>query len=83
MKTAVSIPDPLFKEAEAAARKMGISRSKLVQTALEEFLAQRRDLAITEAINKAVERHGGLDREDELWLEHSARTVREALQDDE
>ena len=38
MKTAVSIPDPLFKRAEAKAKKLGISRSKLHQLALEEFL---------------------------------------------
>ena len=37
MKTAVSLPDPLFKEAEAAAKDLGLSRSKLIQTALEDF----------------------------------------------
>ena len=54
MKTAVSIPDPLFAEAEKAARELNISRSKLVQTALEEFLERRRDAAITEAINRSL-----------------------------
>ena len=54
MKTAVSIPDPLFAEAEKAARELNISRSKLVQTALEEFLQRRRDAAITEAINRSL-----------------------------
>jgi metal-responsive CopG/Arc/MetJ family transcriptional regulator len=42
MKTAVSIPDPLFAEAGKAARELNISRSKLVQTALEEFLEATR-----------------------------------------
>ena len=37
MKTAISLPDPLFKEAEAAAKDLGLSRSKLIQTALEDF----------------------------------------------
>jgi hypothetical protein len=51
MKTAISIPDPLFEEAEAAAKDLGLSRSKLIQTALEEFLRRRRDEEITRRLN--------------------------------
>ena len=54
MKTAISLPDPLFEEAEAAAKDLGLSRSKLIQTALEEFLARRRDEAITAALNRSL-----------------------------
>jgi metal-responsive CopG/Arc/MetJ family transcriptional regulator len=43
MKTAVSIPDPLFREAELAARRLKVSRSELYQRALQAFLARRRD----------------------------------------
>ncbi len=53
MKTAISIPDPLFKRAEGAAKKLGLSRSKLVQTALEQFLNARKDAEITERLNKS------------------------------
>jgi len=38
MKIAISIPDPLFREAEAAAKDLGVSRSKLIQIALQAFL---------------------------------------------
>ncbi|HET9886858.1 MAG TPA: ChpI protein, partial [bacterium] len=31
MKTAISIPDDLFRAAEAAAKRLGLSRSELVQ----------------------------------------------------
>jgi hypothetical protein len=53
MKTAISIPDPLFEEAEAAAKDLGLTRSKLIQTALEEFLQRRRDAEVTRRLNKS------------------------------
>ncbi|MEK6716162.1 MAG: ribbon-helix-helix protein, CopG family, partial [candidate division NC10 bacterium] len=34
MKTAISIPDPLFRECEKLARDLGISRSQLFSRAL-------------------------------------------------
>ena len=49
MKTAISLPDTLFKEAEAAAKDLGLTRSKLIQTALEEFLQRRRDEEVAAA----------------------------------
>lgn len=39
MKTAVSVPDPVFEAAEALAERMGVSRSQLYTTALEAYLA--------------------------------------------
>ena len=36
VKTAISIQESLFKEAEELARKLQVSRSKLVSLALEE-----------------------------------------------
>lgn len=57
MKTAVSLPDPLFKEAEATAKELGLSRSKLIQTALEEFLRRRRDEEITRRLNRSLAKH--------------------------
>lgn len=53
MKTAISIPDTLFEEAEAAARDLGLSRSKLIQTALEEFLRRRRDDEVTRRLDES------------------------------
>lgn len=38
MKTAISIPDPLFEAAEQAARRRGCSRSQLYAEALERLL---------------------------------------------
>jgi metal-responsive CopG/Arc/MetJ family transcriptional regulator len=52
MKTAVSLPDRLFRSAETAARKLRMSRSQLYATAIAEFLERRRSSKITERLNK-------------------------------
>lgn len=38
MKTAISLPDPIFKEAEALAQQLGMSRSELYTKALKAYL---------------------------------------------
>lgn len=52
MKTAISLPDRLFEAAEAAARRMGISRSRLYAEALQAYLAERGDEGVTELLNE-------------------------------
>jgi metal-responsive CopG/Arc/MetJ family transcriptional regulator len=55
MKTAVSIPDPLFAAAEAAAEELGVSRSALYSRALRRFLARYRHYSVTERLNAIYE----------------------------
>lgn len=50
MKTAVSIPTPLFQQAERRRRKLGVSRSELYARALERLLRQESDPDITQAL---------------------------------
>ncbi|MEH2141309.1 ribbon-helix-helix domain-containing protein [Nostoc sp.] len=38
MKTAISLPDSIFEEAEALARQLGVSRSELYTKALKAYL---------------------------------------------
>ncbi|MBE9140212.1 hypothetical protein IQ254_23935 [Nodosilinea sp. LEGE 07088] len=38
MKTAISLPDPVFEQAEALARQLGVSRSELYTKALQAYL---------------------------------------------
>lgn len=52
MKTAVSLPDPLFAEAEAAAKRLRISRSKLYATAIARFLKEEASRGVTERLNE-------------------------------
>jgi len=51
MKTAISIADPLFHSADALARKLGVSRSRLYATALAEYLAKHQAAKVTERLN--------------------------------
>ena len=52
MKTAISIPDPIFQSAESFAHQMGISRSELFTKAVAEYLEKRKQQYITDALNK-------------------------------
>lgn len=52
MKTAISIPDPIFEAAEELARRLGMSRSELYATAVSQFLASFQDEAVTQALNE-------------------------------
>jgi metal-responsive CopG/Arc/MetJ family transcriptional regulator len=52
MKTAISLPDPLFAEAEQVAKRLRISRSKLYATALAQFLNEHRARGVTERLNE-------------------------------
>jgi metal-responsive CopG/Arc/MetJ family transcriptional regulator len=51
MKTAVSLPDPLFKAAETLAGKLGMSRSRLYATALEEFILRHQARHVSEQLD--------------------------------
>lgn len=51
MKTAISIPDPLFKAAERVARRQKISRSRLYSRAVQEYLERRRSKSIKKALD--------------------------------
>ena len=52
MKTAISIPDPLFAEAERFAHQKGLSRSELYARAVELYLKTHRYEGVTEALNE-------------------------------
>ena len=55
MKTAVSIPDPLFEAADGLARRLGKSRSQLFAEALRAYLERHSDEAITRQVNEIVD----------------------------
>jgi metal-responsive CopG/Arc/MetJ family transcriptional regulator len=52
VKTAVSIPDALFEAADRAARRLGLSRSQLYARALERFLGEEPDDAVTARLDE-------------------------------
>ena len=51
MKTAISLSDNLFQEADAFAKRAGISRSELYATAVAEYLARRNGDRVTAQLN--------------------------------
>ncbi len=55
MKTAISLPDDLFAAADALAERLGLSRSRLVATALAEFVAKHEDRKVTERLDAVYE----------------------------
>lgn len=66
MKTAISLPDSLFRRADRLARKERVSRSALIQRALEAYLASRSE-DVTAEINAALDDIGE-DAENEAWV---------------
>ncbi len=58
MKTAVSLPDDLFHEADATARGLGISRSELYSTALRAYLRELDRSSLQQRIDAALESIG-------------------------
>jgi metal-responsive CopG/Arc/MetJ family transcriptional regulator len=58
MKTAVSIPDAVFRGAEQLARRTRKSRSRLYSDALTEYVARHAPDAVTDAMNRMCEELG-------------------------
>jgi metal-responsive CopG/Arc/MetJ family transcriptional regulator len=73
MKVAVSIPDPIFDAADALARRLKLSRSKVYALALQEFVANNDGPSLTEQINAALDEIG--EDPDQVLLRAGARTA--------
>jgi metal-responsive CopG/Arc/MetJ family transcriptional regulator len=60
MKTAISIPDKLFRAADDFARRTGMSRSELYSKAVDEYLAANRFQGVREQLDSV---YGNTDSE--------------------
>ena len=56
MKTAISLPDDVFKEAERFAHRSRKTRSQLYAEAIAEYLARHAPDDITERMNRVCDR---------------------------
>jgi len=72
MKTAVSLPDDVFRQAERQARRTRKSRSQLYAEALSEYLARHAPDEVTEAMNRAVDQ---LKQPSDPFVSAAARRV--------
>jgi hypothetical protein len=52
MKTAISLPDRLYADAEETAKSLGIPRSQLYAKAIEEYISTHKNDRITEQLNE-------------------------------
>jgi antitoxin MazE6 len=55
MKTAISIPDDLFRKADALASRMGKSRSEMYRDALADYVSRRDPGAVTRALDEVAD----------------------------
>ncbi len=73
MKTAVSLPDRVYQEAERYARRTRKSRSRLYAEALTEYLARHAPDEVTEAMNVVVDELG--DAAPDSFVRRAGRRV--------
>jgi predicted transcriptional regulator len=81
MKTAVSIPDDLFAQAEKVAAERNMSRSALYAEALAALLKRVRDEQITEQMNRALA-ESGQTQPDPVVLRAAAQMGKRLARDD-
>jgi predicted transcriptional regulator len=72
MKTAISIPDDVFADAERLARTLKESRSRLYSRAVKEFVARHTPDRITSALDEVCD---GVDELDDGFAGTAARQV--------
>ena len=51
MKTAISIPDKVFRSADTLAKRLGVSRSQLYASAVSEYLSKYQSRQVTTRLN--------------------------------
>jgi metal-responsive CopG/Arc/MetJ family transcriptional regulator len=54
MKTAISVPDEIFEDADALAARLGKSRSQLYSEAMAEYLTRHDPETVTERMDRAL-----------------------------
>jgi hypothetical protein len=72
MKTAISLPDDLFRAAERHAKRTSKSRSQLYAEALSEYLARHTPEEVTEAMNAVLDKVG---TETDPFVSEAARRI--------
>ena len=80
MKTAISLPDKLFFEAEETAKILGVSRSTLYLNALLDYLERNNRKNITKKLNEIY--NEDYYKEFELISDAGLDTIRELTKSD-
>ena len=77
MKTAISLPDAVFRAAERQAKRSQKSRSQLYADALAEYLSRHAPEEVTDAMNRVVDQ---LDEPRDPFVLAAARSVLERVE---
>jgi metal-responsive CopG/Arc/MetJ family transcriptional regulator len=80
MKTAISLPDQLYAEAEETAKSLGIPRSQLYAKAIEEFISTHKKDRITERLNDIYNNTGAFYESSISFV--SLESIRELTKND-
>lgn len=77
MKTAISIPDPIYEAAEKLAKRLGVSRSQLYSRAINSLIEQYRYSGVTERLDAVYEVNPESGRLDQDIEELQSRSIAE------
>lgn len=77
MKTAISIPDKVFRDAERLSRRLKKSRSQVYAEAVTEYVARHDPESVTEAMNRVCE---ALDTRSDAATSGAARRTLEGVE---
>jgi predicted transcriptional regulator len=77
MKTAVSIPDEVFEQAEELAHRSKRSRSDIYARALAEYLARHAPDRVTDAMNRVLD---DVDQPPDKFVARAARRSLERVE---
>jgi hypothetical protein len=75
MKTAISIPDAIFEEAERLAKIRGWSRSELYANAVSAYVNSEKFLGVREKLNAVYGRNDNHSAVDPLLAKAQARSL--------
>jgi hypothetical protein len=75
VKTAISIPDAIFEEAERLAKIRGWSRSELYANAVSAYVNSERFLGVREKLDAVYGKNDGESAIDPLLADAQARSI--------
>ena len=77
MKTAISLPDDLFRAAERVSKRLGLSRNELYRLALSAFVERHSESLVTETLNAVYSAELEKDRLDPLLEKLQAASIQQ------
>jgi metal-responsive CopG/Arc/MetJ family transcriptional regulator len=77
MKTAISVPDEIFEDAEALAARLGKSRSQLYAEAMAEYLTRHDPESVTERMDRALDAIAGSE---DPFVTETTRSILEKIE---